>query len=74
MKTDRIEGVSECIIMGQSMAIGTGGFRVVRKLGLEDAHAHAGAGAGRGGCVLGRKECVFEESWDEIYGRRKTRS
>ncbi|KAJ9653899.1 DNA-directed RNA polymerase III subunit C1 (rpo31) [Coniosporium apollinis] len=36
MKKDRIEGVSECIIMGQSMSIGTGAFKVVRTLGLEE--------------------------------------
>ncbi|KAH8820997.1 hypothetical protein F5884DRAFT_840392 [Xylogone sp. PMI_703] len=36
MKTDKIEGVSECIIMGQTMTIGTGAFQVVRKLGLTD--------------------------------------
>ncbi|ANB12611.1 DNA-directed RNA polymerase III core subunit RPO31 [Sugiyamaella lignohabitans] len=32
MKTDKIEGVSECIILGQSMSIGTGAFKVVRPL------------------------------------------
>jgi len=36
MKTDKIEGVSECIIMGQTMSIGTGAFQVVRRLGLTD--------------------------------------
>ncbi|KAJ9657821.1 DNA-directed RNA polymerase III subunit C1 (rpo31) [Coniosporium apollinis] len=36
MKKDRIEGVSECIIMGQSMSIGTGAFKVVRMLGLKE--------------------------------------
>ncbi len=34
MKTDRIEGVSERIIMGQSMKVGTGAFQVVRSLNL----------------------------------------
>ena len=37
MKSDRIEGVSECIIMGQTMSVGTGGFQVVRRLGITDA-------------------------------------
>lgn len=32
MKSDKIEGVSECIILGQSMSIGTGAFKVVRPL------------------------------------------
>jgi len=36
MKSDQIEGVSECIIMGQTMSVGTGAFQVVRKLGLKD--------------------------------------
>lgn len=31
---DPIEGVSECIIMGQGMSIGTGAMKVVRPLGL----------------------------------------
>ena len=35
MKSDKIEGVSECIIMGQTMSVGTGAFQVVRRLGLK---------------------------------------
>ncbi|KAI9735817.1 MAG: DNA-directed RNA polymerase III subunit RPC1 [Cirrosporium novae-zelandiae] len=57
MKSDRVEGVSECIIMGQSIGLGTGGLSVVRRLGLE---------RGRGG--VGRKRCVFEESWKKVTG------
>ncbi len=38
MKADRIEGVSEKIIMGQTMTLGTGAFQVVRRLGLVEAH------------------------------------
>ncbi|CAK3742767.1 DNA-directed RNA polymerase III subunit RPC1 [Lecanosticta acicola] len=34
MKKDDIEGVSECIIMGQSMSVGTGAMKVVRPLNL----------------------------------------
>lgn len=34
MKKDDIEGVSECIIMGQSMGVGTGAMKVVRPLNL----------------------------------------
>lgn len=30
MKTDKVEGVSECIILGQSMRIGTGSFGLVQ--------------------------------------------
>ncbi|KAK9470139.1 uncharacterized protein V1510DRAFT_432357 [Dipodascopsis tothii] len=35
MKTDLIEGVSECIILGQPMRIGTGAFQLVRRTGME---------------------------------------
>lgn len=51
MKTDKIEGVSECIILGQTMSLGTGGFQVVRGLDLDE------------GRKIGRKQCVFEEAW-----------
>lgn len=47
MKKDGIEGVSECIIMGQSVKIGTGASRVVRRLGIdkgEISELHGGAG------------------------------
>ena len=35
MKQDVVSGVSECIIMGQSMSIGTGAMKVVRPLEIE---------------------------------------
>ncbi|THY61291.1 beta and beta-prime subunits of DNA dependent RNA-polymerase [Aureobasidium pullulans] len=50
MKRDRIEGVSECIIMGQSMSIGTGAMKVVRKLGITEAEH-------------GRKRSAFEAAF-----------
>jgi DNA-directed RNA polymerase III subunit RPC1 len=50
MKRDKIEGVSECIIMGQTMSVGTGAFRVVRRLGLEPKH-------------VTQKPCLFEDAW-----------
>ena len=53
MKSDRIEGVSECIIMGQSMSVGTGAFKVVRKLNLREGD-------------LGKKATVFEDSFNEL--------
>jgi DNA-directed RNA polymerase III subunit RPC1 len=34
IKTDKIEGVSKSIIMGQFMSIGTGLFNVVCRMGL----------------------------------------
>lgn len=57
-KTDNIEGVSECIIMGQSMSIGTGGLKVIRRLGLgmEDFE---------------RKDTLFEDAFKEVYGTTK---
>lgn len=50
MKTDRIEGVSECIIMGQTMTIGTGSFNVVRRMGLSEFD-------------LEQKPTLFEDAW-----------
>ncbi|KAI9813204.1 MAG: hypothetical protein M1832_006376 [Thelocarpon impressellum] len=60
MKKDKIEGVSECIIMGQSMSVGTGAFKVVRRLGLAEAD-------------LRRKETVFEDCFAEFKLHRKRR-
>ncbi|KAK3395264.1 hypothetical protein B0H63DRAFT_408669 [Podospora didyma] len=60
MKTDRIEGVSECIIMGQTMSIGTGAFQVVRRLGIRDGQ-------------VAPKPTTFEDAWkkDEEIKRRE---
>ena len=58
MKRDKIEGVSECIIMGQSMSQGTGAFKVVRRLQF-------------GENVIGRKNCVFEDAFNEVEPRRR---
>ncbi|KAL8925127.1 MAG: hypothetical protein Q9208_003632 [Pyrenodesmia sp. 3 TL-2023] len=52
MKRDKIEGVSECIIMGQSIGLGTGGFQVVRELALREGE-------------VGRKQTVFEDAWND---------
>jgi len=56
-KVDGIEGVSECIIMGQTMAIGTGGMKVVRKLGMGEGEFE-------------RKATLFEDAFAEVYGKR----
>ena len=58
MKRDKIEGVSECIIMGQSMSQGTGAFKAVRRLQF-----------GKG--VVGRKGCMFEDAYNETRPRRR---
>ncbi|KAK2738077.1 DNA-directed RNA polymerase iii largest [Colletotrichum kahawae] len=50
MKTDQIEGVSECIIMGQTMSVGTGAFHVVRRLALEKGD-------------VGQRKTIFEDAW-----------
>jgi len=60
MKRDRIEGVSECIIMGQSMGIGTGAMKVVRKLGITEEE------------VMVRKS-AFQDSWEKIEAKRKNK-
>ncbi|KAI9670511.1 MAG: hypothetical protein M1817_004378 [Caeruleum heppii] len=59
MKRDRIEGVSECIIMGQSMSVGTGAFQVVRRLHL-------------GGEDVRRKATPFEDCFREISQQTKS--
>lgn len=51
MKTDHIEGVSEGIIMGQTMCVGTGAFQVVRRLGIQPVH-------------LRQKPTLFEDAWN----------
>ena len=56
MKRDKIEGVSECIILGQSMSVGTGGFQVVRGLNIEKDR-------------IGKKQCVFEDAWEGSRAR-----
>lgn len=38
MKSDKIEGVSECIILGQTMSIGTGAFKMVKTSNVEKYH------------------------------------
>lgn len=37
MKTDKVEGVSECIILGQSMHIGTGSFGIIHPFRADTA-------------------------------------
>lgn len=62
MKTDMIEGVSECIIMGQTMTVGTGAFHVVRRLALQT------------GDII-QRPTLFEESWagESILKRQQKR-
>ena len=50
MKEDRIEGVSESIIVGQPVRLGTGIAQVIRPLGLSDGD-------------LRKKEPLFQTAW-----------
>lgn len=54
-RTDRVEGVSECIIMGKTVSLGTGAMEVVRKLNFYEGHT-------------GPKKTVFEDAWSEVCG------
>ncbi|KAH7011995.1 hypothetical protein EDB80DRAFT_409590 [Ilyonectria destructans] len=61
MKTDQIEGVSECIIMGQTMTVGTGAFQVVRRLGIQQRD-------------LKQRPTSFEDAWAaELTMKQKAR-
>ncbi|KAF1358528.1 beta and beta-prime subunits of DNA dependent RNA-polymerase [Lizonia empirigonia] len=52
-KIDSIDGVSECIIMGQSVKLGTGAMQVIRPLGLTTDEVKV-------------KRTMFEEGWDAL--------
>ncbi|CAI6342551.1 unnamed protein product [Periconia digitata] len=55
-KIDSIDGVSECIIMGQPVKLGTGAMKVYRPLNLAPGD-------------VGKKQTMFEEGWDAlVYG------
>lgn len=59
MKTDKIEGVSECIILGQSMSLGTGSFNLVYPTQITtNDEPFIGKRL-----VLGKKEPFFETLW-----------
>jgi len=66
-KTDRIEGVSESVIVGKTMGIGTGSVEVVRYLD------HPVESVGKTGKdEFPRRSCAFEETWERA-GRRQRR-
>lgn len=52
-RTDLIEGVSECIIMGKTVGLGTGAMEVVRKMNFYDGQ-------------IGPRKTVFEDAWSEF--------
>ena len=53
MKRDRIEGVSECIIMGQTMGVGTGAFKLVKRLKIKEGS-------------LGKRATPFADCFKEL--------
>ncbi|KKK16114.1 hypothetical protein P175DRAFT_0456264 [Aspergillus ochraceoroseus IBT 24754] len=60
-RTDLIEGVSECIIMGKTVSLGTGAMEVVREMKFFEGQ-------------IGAKKTVFEDSWNQVHGEKKTKS
>lgn len=57
-RSDRIEGVSECIIVGKGVGLGTGAMEVVRRLNLKEGD-------------LGKKKTVFEDVWNDVCEPKK---
>ncbi|KAK6364154.1 DNA-directed RNA polymerase III subunit C1 (rpo31) [Exophiala oligosperma] len=62
-KIDKIEGVSESVIVGKTMNVGTGSVEVVRYLNVDLE-----------GKDKGKKPAVFEDAWNKAVkvGRKKT--
>lgn len=59
MKTDKIEGVSECIILGQSMSLGTGSFNLVYPTEIQfEEEKYIGDRL-----VLGKQKPLYESLW-----------
>ncbi|EER37860.1 DNA-directed RNA polymerase III largest subunit [Histoplasma capsulatum H143] len=56
-RTDLIEGVSECIIVGKSVSLGTGAMEVVRALNFYEGQ-------------IGRRKTTFEDAWEGICEAR----
>ncbi|GAT27839.1 LOW QUALITY PROTEIN: DNA-directed RNA polymerase III largest subunit [Aspergillus luchuensis] len=53
-RSDLIEGVSECIIMGKTVSLGTGAMEVVRKMNFFEGQ-------------IGARKTTFEDTWSEVY-------
>ncbi|EAU36765.1 DNA-directed RNA polymerase III largest subunit [Aspergillus terreus NIH2624] len=52
-RSDMIEGVSECIIMGKTVSLGTGAMEVVRKMNFFEGQ-------------MGARKTTFEDAWSEL--------
>ncbi|KAK2845277.1 DNA-directed RNA polymerase III subunit C1 (rpo31), partial [Arthroderma sp. PD_2] len=59
-RRDAVQGVSECIIMGKTILLGTGSMEVVRDLKLLDSH-------------VGKKKTVFDDAWKDICEPKQKR-
>ncbi|OJJ60468.1 hypothetical protein ASPSYDRAFT_56036 [Aspergillus sydowii CBS 593.65] len=56
-RTDLIEGVSECIIMGKTVSLGTGAMEVVRKMNFYENQ-------------IGAKKTTFEDVWNDVHNQK----
>ena len=52
-RSDMVEGVSECIIMGKTVSLGTGAMEVVRRMNFFEGQ-------------IGPKKTVFEDTWTDV--------
>ena len=59
-KVDKIEGVSECVIVGKTMGVGTGSVEVVRSMRWQKRDAH-------------KLPTAFEDSWTALHEKKKRR-
>lgn len=59
-KIDPIEGVSECVIVGKTMGVGTGSTDVVRNMHWREMDTTI-------------QPTTFEDCWNELHGRRWSR-
>jgi len=59
-KADKIEGVSECVIVGKTMGVGTGSVDVVRNMRWQKRDAH-------------KLPTAFEDCWAALHDKKKRR-
>ncbi|KAB8202923.1 hypothetical protein BDV34DRAFT_143405 [Aspergillus parasiticus] len=52
-RTDLVEGVSECIIMGKTVSLGTGAMEVVRRMNFFEGQ-------------IGARKTTFEDTWNNV--------
>jgi DNA-directed RNA polymerase III subunit RPC1 len=59
-KADKIEGVSECVIVGKTMGMGTGSIEVVRNMMWQRRDAH-------------KLPTAFDDCWAALHDKKKRR-